>query len=161
MPGLKAARESFRSEPPADTTRAICPFSRHEYAPNSFGRGYADEVGEVDPGWEVDGAMVRQAYTLREDDDDFSQAGALVRDVWNDEQRAAFVRTVAGHLLGGVTGDVLERAFAYWKAVDAATGAEIERLVRGDADLGGPGGQADAAAHDASDPMVEDDTHAG
>ena len=48
-----------------------------------------------------------------------------------------------------------------WKAVDAATGAEIERLVRGDADLGGPGGQADAAAHDASDPMVEDDTHAG
>lgn len=31
--------------------------------------------------------MVRQAYTLRPDDDDFSQAGTLVRDVWNDEQR--------------------------------------------------------------------------
>ena len=41
------------------------------YAPNSFGRGYADDVGEVDAGWETDGAMVRQAYTLREDDDDF------------------------------------------------------------------------------------------
>ena len=105
--------------------------------------------------------MERQADTLREDDDDFSQAGTLVRDVWNDEQRAAFVRTVAGHLLGGVTGDVLTRAFAYWRSVDAATGAEIERLVRAEADLGGPGGQADAAVQDASDPIVEDDTHAG
>ena len=35
------------------------------YAPNSFGRGYADEVGEVVDSWEADGAMVRQAYTLR------------------------------------------------------------------------------------------------
>ena len=81
------------------------------YAPNSFGRGYADEVGEVTEGWEADGAMVRQAYTLRADDDDFGQAGTLVREVWNDEIREAFVNTVAGHLLGGVEGDVLERAF--------------------------------------------------
>ncbi len=92
------------------------------YAPNSFGRGYADEVGEVADGWETDGAMVRQAYTLREDDDDFSQAGTLVREVWNDEQRERFVQTVAGHLLAGVEGDVLERAFQYWKNVDADTG---------------------------------------
>jgi len=75
------------------------------YAPNSFGRGYADEVGEVADGWEADGAMVRQAYTLRADDDDFSQAGTLVREVWDDEQREQFVQTVAGHLLGGVEGD--------------------------------------------------------
>jgi hypothetical protein len=34
---VKAARESFRSKPPADTTRAICPFSRHEYATITFG----------------------------------------------------------------------------------------------------------------------------
>ena len=61
------------------------------YAPNSFGRGYADKVGEVEDGWETDGAMVRQAYTLREDDDDFAQAGTLVREVWDDEQREPFV----------------------------------------------------------------------
>lgn len=60
-----------------------------------------------------------------------------------------------------VTGDVLERAFAYWRAVDATTGAEIERLVRADADLGAPGAQVDAAQGDASDPIVETDTHAG
>ena len=129
------------------------------YAPNSFGRGYADNVGEVDPGWETDGPMVRQAYTLRPDDDDFSQAGTLVRDVWNDEQRAAFVKTVAGHLLGGVTGDVLERAFDYWRHVDEKTGAEIERLVRVEADLGAPGAQDDQAKKDASSPIVDTDTH--
>ena len=78
-------------------------------------------------GWETDGAMVRQAYTLREDDDDFGQAGTLVREVWDDEQRAAFVETVAGHLLGGVDGDVLERAFEYWKRVDAETAASRSR----------------------------------
>ena len=74
--------------------------------------------------------MVRQAYTLRADDDDFGQAGTLVREVWNDEIREAFVNTVAGHLLGGVEGDVLERAFQYWKNVDADTGKQIEELVR-------------------------------
>jgi catalase len=104
--------------------------------------------------------MVRQAYTLRPDDDDWSQAGTLVRDVWTDEQRATFVKTVAGHLLGGVEGDVLERAFQYWKSVDADTGKQIEELVRADAELGGPGGQPDAAQEDASDPIVEPNTHA-
>ncbi|PFG41529.1 catalase [Isoptericola jiangsuensis] len=131
------------------------------YAPNSFGRGYADSTGVVDTCWETDGEMVRQAYTLRERDDDFSQAGTLVRDVWDDGQRAAFVKTVAGHLLGGVTGDVLERAFAYWKAVDADTGKQIEDLVRGEADLGAPGAQPGEAKADASEPIVESDTHAG
>ena len=130
-------------------------------APNSFGRGYADHVGEVDPGWEVDGAMVRQAYTLREDDDDFAQAGTLVREVWDDEIRANFVKTVAGHLLGGVEGDVLERALDYWRHVDAETAKRIEELVRADADLGAPGAQDDAAKDDASDPVVETETRAG
>lgn len=130
------------------------------YAPNSFGRGYADEVGEVSDGWEADGAMVRQAYALREDDDDFGQAGTLVREVWDDEIRANFVKTVAGHLLGGVEGDVLERAFAYWKAVDADCGKQIEALVRAGGPNDNPGGQPDDAQDDASDPVVESETHA-
>ena len=104
--------------------------------------------------------MVRQAYTLRPDDDDFSQPGTLVREVWNDEQREAFVKTVAGHLLGGVEGDVLERAFEYWRNVDAECGKKIEELVRQDADLGAPGAQPDDAEAEASDPIVEPDTHA-
>ncbi|MEO5982024.1 MAG: catalase [Pedococcus sp.] len=129
------------------------------YAPNSQGRGYADQVGEVEDGWETDGAMVRQAYTLRAEDDDFGQAGTLVREVWDDAKREAFVETVAGHLLGGVKSPVLERAFDYWKSVDAGTGQQIEELVR--AGLGGdnPGGMADDAKV-IEDPIKEDATHA-
>lgn len=129
------------------------------YAPNSEGRGYADEVGEVEESWESDGAMVRQAYTLRADDDDFSQAGALVREVWDDEQRDTFVDTVAGHLLGGVRSPVLERAFDYWKAVDADTGKRIEEAVRAGQGGANPGGDADDAK-DVEDPVTESDTHA-
>lgn len=129
------------------------------YAPNSFGRGYSDEVGEVADSWETDGAMMRQAYTLRPDDDDWTQAGTLVREVWNDEIREGFVNTVAGHLLAGVKGDVLERAFLYWKSVDAETGAHIEALVRSKTEGDAPGGQPKAAKADASEPIVESATH--
>ena len=130
------------------------------YAPNSQGRGYADQVGVVDDGWEADGAMVRQAYTLRQDDDDFGQAGTLVREVWNDEQREQFVQTVAGHLLGGVKSPVLERAFEYWKNVDADTGKRIEELVRSGHGGENPGGEADRARV-VNEPIVETHTHAG
>jgi catalase len=103
--------------------------------------------------------MVRQAYTLRAEDDDFGQAGALVREVWNDEQRSAFVDTVAGHLLGGVKSPVLERAFEYWKNVDADTGKQIEELVRAGLGEPNPGGDADAATV-VHDPIIEDRTNA-
>ncbi|HEY7720627.1 MAG TPA: catalase [Pedococcus sp.] len=129
------------------------------YAPNSQGRGYSDEVGVVDNGWEADGAMVRQAYTLRKDDDDFGQAGTLVREVWDDEQREQFVQTVAGHLLGGVRSPVLERAFEYWKNVDADTGKRIEEAVRAGQGGDNPGGEADDAKV-VTEPVVETDTHA-
>ncbi|MEC8837914.1 MAG: catalase-related domain-containing protein, partial [Pseudomonadota bacterium] len=65
-----------------------------------------------------------------EDDDDWSQAGALVRDVMDDAQRDRFVSNVAGHLADGVSEKVLVRAFEYWKNVDQATGVRIEDAVR-------------------------------
>ena len=36
---------------------------------------------------------------------------------------------MAGHLLGGVKGEVLEKAFEYWKNVDGDTGKRIEEAV--------------------------------
>ncbi|MGS0997067.1 catalase [Rhodanobacter sp. UC4451_H18] len=100
------------------------------HAPNSGGRPWSDDTGPVENGWEADGEMVRSAYTLHAEDDDFGQAGTLVREVWNDAQRAQFVDQVAGSLLGGVRSPVLERAFAYWKSVDAKIGQQIEDKVR-------------------------------
>jgi catalase len=130
------------------------------YAPNSFGRGYADLTGEVDDSWEADGEMVRTAYTLRPEDDDFSQPGTLVREVWNDAQREEFVQTVAGHLLGGVEGEVLERAFDYWKNVDADTGKRIEELTRAGIGEPNPGSETEAAQAAAAAPTVETNTNA-
>jgi len=100
------------------------------YAPNSGGRPWADETGPVTDGWETDGEMVRAAYTLRPDDDDFSQPGTLVREVFNDDQRSKLVDQVAGSLLGGVREPVLSRAFAYWKSIDAGIGGRVEEKVR-------------------------------
>ncbi len=81
------------------------------YAPNSYGGPHAQpEVGR-EATWHSDGDMVREAYTLREDDDDWSQARALVMDVMDDAQRKRFVGNVAGHLADGVSEPVLVRAF--------------------------------------------------
>src|SRR4029078_12946553 len=65
------------------------------YAPNSGGRRWADETGPMSDASEAEGKMVPSAYTLRQDDDDFSQPGALVREVFNDEQRMKLVEQVA------------------------------------------------------------------
>ena len=100
------------------------------YAPNSAGRPWADATGAMSDGWEADGPMVRSAYTLRPDDDDFSQPGTLVREVFDDAQRARLVEQVAGSLLGGVRSPVLERAFDYWKSIDPEVGRRIEEKVR-------------------------------
>ncbi|HZV56228.1 MAG TPA: catalase [Sphingobium sp.] len=100
------------------------------HATNSAGRPWADETGPAEDGWEADGAMVRSAYTLRAEDDDFTQPGILVREVFNDDQRAKLIDQVAGSLLGGVREPVLSRAFAYWKSIDAEVGRRIEEKVK-------------------------------
>ncbi|CAN5628410.1 catalase [soil metagenome] len=105
---------------------------RSKYAPNSYGDPYSDLTGPAEDGWEVDGDFVRDAYTLRPDDDDFGQARSLVTEVWDDEARERFVGNVAGHLSGGVSEPVLQRAFEYWAAVDADIAKRIEEAVRTD-----------------------------
>jgi catalase len=100
------------------------------YAPNSEGRPWADQRGPADDGWEADGAMVRSAYTQRTNDDDFTQPGILVREVFNDAQRTQLIDQVAGSLLGGVREPVLGRALQYWKNIDEGVGGRIEARVR-------------------------------
>jgi catalase len=100
------------------------------YAPNSKGGPQADPARTAEPGWPADGDMVRAAYTLRRDDDDWGQGGTMVREVLDDGERDRLVSNVVGHLLGGVTEPVLERAFQYWKNVDLTLGDRIEKGVR-------------------------------
>jgi catalase len=97
------------------------------YAPNSYGGPKADPSRTNEVLWHSDGEMVRTAYTLRKDDDDYSQAGTMVREVLNDEQRARLVNNVAGHLGGGVSEPILARAFEYWRNIDKDLGDKIEQ----------------------------------
>jgi catalase len=100
------------------------------YAPNSYGGPQADPAAAAEITWHSDGDMVRAAYTLRKDDDDWGQAGTLVREVYDDAARDRLVSNVTGHLLGGVSEPVLQRAFQYWKNIDATIGERIEKGVR-------------------------------
>ncbi|BBI75553.2 hypothetical protein HAALTHF_48160n [Vreelandella aquamarina] len=101
------------------------------YTPNSKGGPKADgQRYPEDAVWSTDGQFVRTAYTLRKDDDDWSQAHTLVREVMDDAQRDRLVSNVVGHLSGGVTEPVLERAFEYWRNIDQEVGERIEQGVR-------------------------------
>jgi catalase len=99
------------------------------YAPNSKGGPQADAErypqAEV---WKASGEFVRAAYTTRKDDDDWGQAGTLVRKVMDDEQRDRLVSNVVGHLKDGVSEPVLQRAFEYWHNIDKEIG---DRIVKG------------------------------
>jgi catalase len=99
------------------------------YAPNSFGGPVARPEFET-PHWQVKteiGEMVREAYALHSEDDDFGQPGTLVRDVFDDAQRERFVANVTGHLGGVDNADILDRALEYWRNVDANIGAQIAK----------------------------------
>jgi catalase len=101
------------------------------YAPNSKGGPRADSGGIGEPaGWYADGNMVRAAQTLHAEDDDWSQAGTLVREVFDDAEHERLVDNIVGHLLDGVSEPVLERVFEYWSNVDKDLGQRIESGVR-------------------------------
>jgi catalase len=101
------------------------------YTPNSKGGSTADTARYGEPGgWHADGDMVRAAYTQHAEDDDWGQAGILVRDVMNGDERERLVHNIVGHLLAGVTEPVLQRAFEYWRNVDRDLGDRIEKGVR-------------------------------
>ncbi len=100
------------------------------YAPNSYGGPKADPSATDDAGlWAADGEMVRSAYTLRAEDDDFGQPGTMVREVLDDDARERMVSNISGHLLQGVSDKVLARAIEYWKNVDQQLGARVEQAV--------------------------------
>jgi catalase len=101
------------------------------YAPNSHGGPAADpSLGEV--GWWTEaGEMVRAAYTLRRDDDDFGQPGTLYRNVLSKTEREHLASNIVGHATNEVTAPVQERVIAYWTNVDADLGARVAAGIKG------------------------------
>ena len=100
------------------------------YAPNSMGGPEVDARRAAEVHWASDGDMVRTAYALRQDDDDWGQAGKMVREVLDDAQRDRLAHNIIGHVLDGVREPVLSRVFEYWTNVDPDLGKKVEEGVR-------------------------------
>src|SRR5580658_3219668 len=98
------------------------------YYPNSFDRApaaYTSAYAERAV-WAADGEMVRSAYTLHSEDDDFGQAKTLLTEVMDDAARDRLIGTVSSILSGLRREEVLQRALEYWRNIDSAVGNVIE-----------------------------------
>ncbi|WP_410655959.1 catalase [Amycolatopsis sp. lyj-112] len=97
------------------------------YAPNSFGGPHANAeiAAETTSGYGVEDEVIRSAYKLHAEDDDFGQPGTLVRDVLDDEQRERLANNIIGHASNDVSRPVLERVFEYWRNVDKDLGDKV------------------------------------
>ena len=100
------------------------------YSPNSMGGPEVDAKRAAEVHWVSDGDMVRTAYALRQDDDDWGQAGTLVREVLDNEARDRLAHNIIGHVSDGVREPVLSRVFEYWTNVDPDLGKKVEEGVR-------------------------------
>ncbi len=125
----KAAVHSYAKD--GNMRYAYNPPATPVYAPNSYGGPVADPA-RVDEGtgYGADGDAVRAPYVQHAEDDDWGQAGALVRDVMDDAGRDRLVDNVVGHLLNGVREPVLSRAFTFMSTIDAEVGKRIEAGYR-------------------------------
>ncbi|WP_343988744.1 catalase, partial [Pseudonocardia aurantiaca] len=80
------------------------------YAPNSVGGPQAQaSIDDYAGHYALDSDMVRAAYTLHAEDDDYGQANTLVNEVMDDAARARLVSNVSGALAGIVSDDIRER----------------------------------------------------
>jgi len=102
------------------------------YAPNSYGGPHASAeiASETASGYGVEDEVIRSAYKLHTEDDDFGQPGTLVRDVMDDAQRERLANNIIGHASNDVSQPVLERVFEYWRNVDKDLGDKVADAFR-------------------------------
>lgn len=116
------------------------------YSPNGVrpqgtdddGQATASGVSEVlydHASWETHGSdFVRSPYVPHPEDDDFIQAGLLVREVLDADARERLAGNIARAMQGISTEELEERVFAYWRSVDADLGARVRELYLGECD---------------------------
>ncbi|RSN21643.1 catalase [Amycolatopsis sp. WAC 04169] len=102
------------------------------YAPNSYGGPHASAeiASETASGYGVEDEVIRSAYKLHAEDDDFGQPGTLVREVMDDAQRERLASNIIGHASNDVSQPVLERVFEYWRNVDKDLGDKVADAFR-------------------------------
>jgi catalase len=112
------------------------------YAPNSYGGPQADTERYPEPSWFTSGEIMRTAYTLHAEDNDFVQPGNLYRHVLSDTDRDHLVSNIVGHMSQGVERFIQERTVNnYWYQVDPDLGARVAKglglEIRSEASVGG------------------------
>jgi catalase len=109
--------------------------SQPVYAPNSYGGPEADPERAGGVEWSVEaGQLGRYGYEKHHEDDDFSRAGSLVRQVMDDTDRAHLAANIVCHASNEVTDEIQLRVIAYWRAVDADLGARVATGLGQDTD---------------------------
>ena len=113
------------------------------YSPNGYGRpaGFQDSgtSSDVDTNLGPAGNLglwadthgsefVRDAYVKHPDDDDFMQAGILVREVLDDAARERLAGNIS-RAMNGVTPEVEQRVYEYWTNVDPWLGNRVRRAI--------------------------------
>jgi len=103
------------------------------YAPNSYGGPEADPELWKGESYHVAGDIVRSAYRLHAEDDDFGQPGTLYREVLDETGRAHLASNIVGHATSenAAEGEVRKRVVEYWTNVDAELGAQVSKGLNG------------------------------
>ncbi|MEU5877229.1 catalase [Spirillospora sp. NPDC047279] len=98
------------------------------YAPNSMGGPVADPELWKGESYEVAGEIIRSAYTLHREDDDFGQPRTLWEKVLDDTGRDHMVTNIVNHASSPeVTAEMKPRVVEYWRNVHKDLGDRVAR----------------------------------
>jgi catalase len=102
------------------------------YAPNSVGGPAANPEPWKGEEYQVAGEIIRSAYTLHAEDDDFGQPRTLWEKVLSETDREHLVSNIAGHASAPeVTPEMKLRVIEYWTNVHPDLGAGVAKEING------------------------------
>jgi catalase len=98
------------------------------YAPNTVGGPQADPSLYEGESYGVTGEIVRAAYTLHSEDDDYGQPRALYENVLSATERANLAGNIVGHASRPeVTNEMKTRVVEYWRNVAKELGDDVAK----------------------------------
>jgi catalase len=102
------------------------------YAPNSAGGPAADPGLWTGENYGIAGEIIRAAYTLHAQDDDFGQPRTLWEKALTETEREHLIANIAAHAgTPEVTADMRKRVIEYWANVHADIGAGLSESING------------------------------
>ncbi|MFI6293805.1 catalase [Nonomuraea sp. NPDC050790] len=98
------------------------------YAPNSMNGPAADPAPYAGSDYHVTGEIIRSAYTLHAEDDDYGQPRALWENVLSPTDREHLVSNIVGHASAPeVTAETKKRVVEYWSNVHKDLGQGVSQ----------------------------------